>query len=420
MTLFPEDIDNFTTLPIVIDGVSPVRAENFNSLRTAIVAIQQELGINPSSIYATIGDRLASITNSDGYGLGSLFVNKGDLLGFDGESLAILSPSGNDGYVLTEDSSEEIGFKWAVSSGGEGGGVTDHGDLIGLNDNDHPQYQLLTGKNAISGYAGLDSSSLLTAAQLPDFTTSVKGAVPASGGGTANFIRADGTWAAPTGTNIGSGASGRLTFWSGTNTLSSASTLLWDGTTLTTNGLSITGNVTIGDATGDTVTVNSSNWTFNNATAFTLATSGTTFTLNAESVVDGDNRTVAEYVDTRAMAAGVGAGISLAGKYTTGGTVAGFGGIRAMKVNSTTANTAASIAFLARPAGGGVTEYMRLMHDGKFGIGLTNPSTALHVVGQIKASTGFDASDGYIVNVLDPVSNQNAATKKYVDDQKQQ
>ncbi len=31
------------------------------------------------------------------------------------------------------------------------------------------------------------------------FTSSVKGAAPASGGGTTNFLRADGTWAAPGG-----------------------------------------------------------------------------------------------------------------------------------------------------------------------------------------------------------------------------
>src|SRR5262245_55302607 len=30
------------------------------------------------------------------------------------------------------------------------------------------------------------------------FTTSAQGDVPASGGGTTNFLRADGTWAAPT------------------------------------------------------------------------------------------------------------------------------------------------------------------------------------------------------------------------------
>jgi hypothetical protein len=34
---------------------------------------------------------------------------------------------------------------------------------------------------------------------LDTFTTSLKGLAPASGGGTSNFLRADGTWAAPAG-----------------------------------------------------------------------------------------------------------------------------------------------------------------------------------------------------------------------------
>ena len=38
-----------------------------------------------------------------------------------------------------------------------------------------------------------------TATNLPAFGSSTKGVVPASGGGTSNFLRADGTWAAPSG-----------------------------------------------------------------------------------------------------------------------------------------------------------------------------------------------------------------------------
>lgn len=35
--------------------------------------------------------------------------------------------------------------------------------------------------------------------QAEQFTSTEKGTVPASGGGTTNFLRADGTWAAPAG-----------------------------------------------------------------------------------------------------------------------------------------------------------------------------------------------------------------------------
>jgi hypothetical protein len=82
-------------------------------------------------------------------------------------------------------------------------------------------------KNAASGYPGLDASSLVLAAQLGSgtpsattvllgnrtwgdqaaltalgnvFTAALKGLVPASGGGTTNYLRADGGWTAPPGT----------------------------------------------------------------------------------------------------------------------------------------------------------------------------------------------------------------------------
>jgi hypothetical protein len=54
-------------------------------------------------------------------------------------------------------------------------------------------------KNIAGGYAGLDGSAKVAPAQLPVFTSVADGAAPASGGGTTNFLRADGTWAAPGG-----------------------------------------------------------------------------------------------------------------------------------------------------------------------------------------------------------------------------
>lgn len=52
-------------------------------------------------------------------------------------------------------------------------------------------------KGVAGGYAGLDGSTLLSVSQLPIFTSTLAGAVSGSGGGTTNFLRADGTWAAP-------------------------------------------------------------------------------------------------------------------------------------------------------------------------------------------------------------------------------
>jgi len=60
-------------------------------------------------------------------------------------------------------------------------------------------------------------------AMLNAFSSSLQGLVPASGGGTANFLRADATWAAPPGTLIGGAyvftVPGALTVAAGTKRL---------------------------------------------------------------------------------------------------------------------------------------------------------------------------------------------------------
>jgi hypothetical protein len=53
------------------------------------------------------------------------------------------------------------------------------------------------GNNTGSTAAPADVTSTQLTADLNAFTTSLQGMAPASGGGTSNFLRADGTWAAP-------------------------------------------------------------------------------------------------------------------------------------------------------------------------------------------------------------------------------
>jgi len=57
---------------------------------------------------------------------------------------------------------------------------------------DHPQYVRTDGTRASWPVPAV-------------FTSTVNGLAPASGGGTTNFLRADGTWAAPSGGGGGSG-----------------------------------------------------------------------------------------------------------------------------------------------------------------------------------------------------------------------
>lgn len=53
------------------------------------------------------------------------------------------------------------------------------------------------GNNTGSSAAPIDVTSTQLTADLNQFTTTLQGVVPGSGGGTSNFLRADGTWAAP-------------------------------------------------------------------------------------------------------------------------------------------------------------------------------------------------------------------------------
>jgi hypothetical protein len=62
-----------------------------------------------------------------------------------------------------------------------------------------------------------DLTGTQATAMLDAFTSSLKGLAPASGGGTSNFLRADGTWAAPTGGGGGGGGVLRVTFYAGSS-----------------------------------------------------------------------------------------------------------------------------------------------------------------------------------------------------------
>lgn len=76
---------------------------------------------------------------------------------------------------------------WAAA----GSGVTDHGALTGLADDDHTQYQKESEKSAASGYASLDAGTLVPTAELGT------GAASAT-----KFLRGDQTWATPASTGI--------------------------------------------------------------------------------------------------------------------------------------------------------------------------------------------------------------------------
>lgn len=64
------------------------------------------------------------------------------------------------------------------------------------------------------------------------FSSTLKGLVPLSGGGTANYLRADGTWAPPPVSAIsGLGSIGKIAYWDSTSNLTYFTNLLYDDIT---------------------------------------------------------------------------------------------------------------------------------------------------------------------------------------------
>jgi hypothetical protein len=82
----------------------------------------------------------------------------------------------------------------------------------------------IKGNNTGSPAAPIDLTVAQATAMLNSFAGSTKGLVPASLGGTTNFLRADGTWAAPAGGGSSSGIAGAVQISGGSGSFSSDAT----------------------------------------------------------------------------------------------------------------------------------------------------------------------------------------------------
>lgn len=64
-SIYPDALDGYAQLPIVIDKVTEINAEQLNRLRSAISNIQSHIGIGAAGVYSTIADRLTDIDGFD-------------------------------------------------------------------------------------------------------------------------------------------------------------------------------------------------------------------------------------------------------------------------------------------------------------------------------------------------------------------
>lgn len=117
------------------------------------------------------------------------------------------------------------------------------------------------------------------------FTSGLKGLVPASGGGTTNFLRADGTWAAAGGGGgiTGTLTSGRVPFADGASSVTDSAKFTFDASTGLVINLASSGadNVTIGSTAGDSLTSGARN-------VFLGTNAGTANSTGADNTVIGD------------------------------------------------------------------------------------------------------------------------------------
>lgn len=63
-SIFPKAIDGYAQLPLFVDNITPVNAEGLNRIRSAIVNIENALGITPEGDYGSVSERLDNINVS--------------------------------------------------------------------------------------------------------------------------------------------------------------------------------------------------------------------------------------------------------------------------------------------------------------------------------------------------------------------
>lgn len=80
---------------------------------------------------------------------------KGEIIAYEASNDPRIIAAGTNDYVLTADSTVTGGVKWAEAAGG----ITDHGDLTGLSDDDHSIYPLLLGRSGGQSLIGGTAAS---------------------------------------------------------------------------------------------------------------------------------------------------------------------------------------------------------------------------------------------------------------------
>jgi hypothetical protein len=151
-----------------------------------------------------------------------ILTSKGDLLTHTGVALARL-PIGANATFLMADTAATTGNKWVAMSGDAtiavSGAVTIANAAVTLAKMANLPANTVIGNNTGSSATPIALTQTQLTALINQFSSSLSGVVPASGGGTANFLRADGVWTSPTGSGtVNSGTQYQLAYYATSGT----------------------------------------------------------------------------------------------------------------------------------------------------------------------------------------------------------
>lgn len=174
------------------------------------------------------------------------------------------------------------------------------------------------------------------------FSATLSGAVPASGGGTSNYLRADGTWAAPTGSGtVNSGTSGQATYYGATGSAVSGTAGLTFSSTAITSYIGTVIGVATTSCTLGTTTSSCSAQTTGDCGTFINFTASTAVTVTIPDTLPRGCQVALMQQGTGSVSLTAGSGATLETPHSFTGKTAGQYSTIGVTIISNTGGTAA-------------------------------------------------------------------------------